>query len=624
MTTRTDTFIEAAIKTGVYSFDVEHPPNLSANDPDSFYLYGMSFATEGHTMYEKDMTEVKKIVQTLFPLDLEAIAYNGKYDIRCSVAAGLITNKQYPKKLVDPMIAVNLLDDNRLPSELGLKVVVYDMFGRDRITFEQAHAFGPDSDEFHTYACDDARDEFEVWKLLKPKLEAEGLLDLFMKILCPVSKVFADMESTGNFWDIKEAKKLLRGFQELRDRMEKEIFAEIGPINLGSGDKLAKRLFDELGFSTKGIEMTASGKRFAVDAAAMDTLAYKYPVCAKIRTFRTATKMINTYVEPLTRKAIEDKKGRVHPTVWLVSTTGRTRMENPNLQNIPAWLQEQEQFKGLNIRNAIVAEPGRSLVVSDLSQIELRLVAHFSEDKMFLKAYREWECTACKKKGSSNVILHQCPECGQAEDEVILKKKDVPGFWHGLDLHQMTTDTITALHGNRQNGKASNFALVYYATAYRMHYEYPDLSVDQWQDVIDEYFGYYSGVRVWHNRMERQMYSTGVARDIFGRKRRILKKYIQKNAKHALNSIINFGPQSSACTMFEGALLKMYDRMNEIGIWCSGAWLTNFVHDECVFEVDDDKLGVAMPIIQDCLENTYRLKVPVRTTMKVVPAWGEA
>ena len=612
---RAKEFIARAMEAGSFSFDVEHNPKVGPHDKD-FKLHGIGFSTEGLTFYETESDRYVYIMGMLFPTDIETIAYNAKYDIMCVKAADLVDD--YPNNLVDPMVGINLLDDNRHYNQLSLEKVVEDYWGETRSSFKEASARGLDSDEFMTYACNDARDEYNLWKLVKPRLEEENLWPVFSKILMPVSKVFADIEHVGIGWDLHGARKLLRGYQKIRDALEKEIYEKIGKLNLDSPKQLAERLFNELGYSPAGLEMTPKGDRYSVDAKAMDKLAAKYPVCEKIKYYRTANKMIGTYVEPITRKSLADPKGRVHPTYWIVSTTGRTRSEKPNFQNIPAFLTRSKYFKHLDIRSNVVPQKGRKLIVADLSQIELRLVAHITQDSLFLRAYRDWKCHICGAAGSSDTdLLVKCPDCGAEENEK-------EGFWHGLDLHQITADNIPVLAGDRQLGKICNFALVYCATPNRMHYEHPSVSVNKWRDIIEQFFDTYTKVRHWHLRMERCLWDTGLCVDIFGRRRRIPMQIVRRNPKHALNMLVNFSPQASACAMLELAMVKLREYFIKSEDWLKTIWPTNMVHDEIVFEVTNDKVDEFAAIIRSFLETPVKLHVPVRADIKVCENWGQA
>jgi DNA polymerase-1 len=155
-----------------------------------------------------------------------------------------------------------------------------------------------------------------------------------------------------------------------------------------------------------------------------------------------------------------------------------------------------------------------------------------------------------------------------------------------------------------------------------MHETYPDMSIGDWNDAIDQFMQTYEGIRKWHVQSEYLMKDSGVARDIFGRKRRISKKEIRLNFKHCLNQFVNFPVQSSACALIELSLVKLRERLS--GEWMRGVKPINFVHDEIVLEVEDSLLDEVKPHVIDCLENTVQLRVPVRADMNVVQSWGDA
>jgi len=614
-------FVDAATRAGGFSFDVENPPELRPHLP-KFRLAGCNFGTDGDfNIYLTDTKQVLELCRRLFVLELDAVAYNAKYDLR--VLRALDKTIPYPAQLCDPMIAVNLLDDNRRPNQLGLKTVMRDLFDEDMMDFMTAWGHGEHSTEFCQYALNDARQEWRLWKWAKPRLVAEKLDRLFHKILMPMTLVFADMETVGVRWGIEHGRRLLRGFQTARRELEAEVKEKIGNLNLGSDKQLAERLFDELGYSTVGLEWLPKSNRYSVDRMAMDRLAKKYPVCEKIRQFRTARKMISTYVEPLTRAAMVDPESRVHPTFWLTSSTGRTRCSNPNFQNLPNKL--PGRMASLRIRDGIEAQSGYKLCVVDYSQIELRMCAHVTGDKKFTAAYTHWRCTQCESEGHETThILRACPKCGCREDERVLKGGS--GFWHGKDIHTETSQNIAALGGDRQKGKIANFQLIYNITAYELNRRQSEWSKAKWQSVIDEFFSEdnYFGVRQWHHRMERLLWETGVVRDVFGRKRRILRRDLERSPKHAMNQFVNFPMQCAACLLIELGLSKLREKFIDRGEWMDTVLPTNMVHDEAVLEVREDKVKEVLPIVIDVLENSVQFKVPIRLDVKVVDKWGKA
>jgi len=604
--------IASARKHKMFCFDVEHAhdTNLSATD---FKLHGMGFATEEITVYLTDMTVIREVIRNLFPDDdIEAIAYNAKYDLKCLKAVGIIDSHEYPNGIRDPMIGYNLLDENRQQNKMKLEHLVLDIFGYQMQSYMPAWEAGGAT--FEAYAKDDVYWELKLYKHLKPMIVREGLWGNFIKIRMRILLVVSDLEYVGFYWDLDRARELLHGYQKLRDKYETEIHELIGNVNIKSGPQMSVRLFDELGYSTRGLDKVPTGKWWKLDADALDTLSRRYPVAHKIKQFRTASQMIGTYVEPLSRMAMDDPNSRIHSNFWLISLTGRTRNTNPNLQNQPARL--DKIFDDLSIRTGFVPRDGFSMIVSDLSQIELRVCAHVTGDPGFTKAYTDWQCKSCGASGSNIVIQHTCPNCGVYEDED-------NGFWHGLDLHQQTTDQVSALQGNRSYGKQCNFSLIYAASGRRMWYEYPDFSEQQWNDIVEQFLNTYSGVKRYHQRMKRLLNTDGVVTNIFGRKRRITREELKKHFKHCFNQFVNFPIQSAAFEYIAIALVNLRQQWIDEGIWNTDAYFVNFIHDEVVVEC---KHGMEAKVKKDVvyhLEHAVQMSVPVRADIKTVANWNE-
>jgi DNA polymerase-1 len=600
-----------------YSFDVEHDPNVGLYDK-GFTLHGMTIHSGKVGFYLKSKESVLRVTEKLFPRgDLVAAAHNAKYDMKAGILSGW--TKRYPEVVFDTMIAENVLHDNLKPDELGLKPTILRRFGKRMVDFETASAYGLNSAEFEAYALDDGLQEYRLYEAQKAELEAQGLYKYVIGV--PALHAFADVELHGHPWDFDRALELIREFRKVRDRLEDEVYAEIGRLNLNSPKQLATRLFEDMKISSEGLAKTPTGA-VSLNEENLEKLARTCPAAQKIVRYRTGCKMLSTYLCPLTDMALKDPNSRIHANFWLVSSTGRTRCSDPNLQNIPTML--DKVFGGRSIREPLAAPPGKKLIVCDLSQIELRQIAHFTSDPSFLKAYLDWQCTSCGKSGSSPTILHACPECGCPEDEGILKDPTIKGFWHGLDLHTNTAEKVKPLRGDRKAGKVSNFALVYNATAWRMHYAYPEYSPEEWQEIIEAYFDTYPGVRRWHQALEAQMYKTGVVSDIFKRKRRLSPQEIRHAPKHALNQFINFGPQASACGMMQLSMTYIRNRFIREGVWGDRIKCINMVHDELVYEADAELAVSAKDTIVKVLENAVRLKVPVRSSWAIVDRWSEA
>jgi DNA polymerase-1 len=352
----------------------------------------------------------------------------------------------------------------------------------------------------------------------------------------------------------------------------------------------------------------------------MEILAAKYPVCQEIVTYRNCGKMLGTYLEPLTERAILDPRDRIHPSFWIVSSTGRSRCENPNLQNIPARLPPE-----LNIRRCFIADDGHVLIVADLSQAELRLCGHITKDKVLVESYCEWKCTNCGSSGYHERLYHECPKCGVQENEAVLKNPDeVKGFWHGRDLHQDLFESLDALT-SRNDGKTANFELIYGATPSKLNQVHPHNSKRQWARISDGYFERHVGVQKFHDLTAGRLSSGLVCYDIFGRKRRIRKREVAASFKHAFNMAVNFPVQCSAGSYIIMLRLICFGR-----IWLSlvigkkTIWPVNFVHDEVVFEVVENRAEELARKLQYRLEYAVQLRVPMRADIAIDKSWGDA
>lgn len=607
--------LEIAEQVGSVSFDVEHNPDMRPFDK-GFSLHGCSFATgdrdNPQTWYLTNIDEYLPLCRELFAKQIDCIAHNGKYDILCLRAIGLLP-KEYPIRFCDTMVACNLLWDNLTPRNLGLKPTILRMFQHKMMDFATASEHGLNSEVFADYAKEDAFWEYRLWHKVADQLDAAQLDHICRKIICPASLAFSDMEYSGMRWDVDFALKLYDNVRDIRDRLRVEILTELGDINPDSPRQLEKIFFDEWGADRTRFKTTPTGK-IKVDDRALQQLATKFPIAETILTYRKAQKQLGTYIIPLTQKALSDQRSRIHPTFWLVSSTGRTRSERPNFQNVSRSI-KLGNFKG-NLRQCFAAEDGWSFVIADQSQIELRLVAHFSQDKELLRAYREWGCGNCGHKGSEKeIILHSCPQCGAAENEKFITDPSVPAFWHGLDLHSLTANNLKALAGDRQRGKTCNFALVYGATAYTMNLHNPSASQAEWERIIEQFMQFYEGVKKWHRKCEVIMHKQGSCRDPFNRRRSIPK--LERASKHALNQIVNFGPQSGACNLMLLCVTMLRDKWIASDDWETNVRFVNFVHDEVVAECRDDCVDRISQDIQHVMETAVRFRVPLRADVKV-------
>lgn len=619
-----DLFLEKARQAKSFSFDIENDPQLNWRR-QGFDILGMSVCTKDYgPFYVTDKNDIKRIL-ALFNEQILCVAHNAKYDIVCLIRSGLI--EDCPRYICDTMCLVNVLNENLTPSEMGLKPTILREFGHKMIEFKEAISDGLHSEKFVEYAKEDAYWEYTLFLKKKAEIDADPQLkNYFFNVLMEGMKAFIDIELNGMKWDLDHAMKCFKRFKQRRDQLLTKIKEVLGNIDLASPKQLQNRLFNELGYDTKYSRQSEKTGQWSTDDAVLSAMAGKYPVCNHISTYRTCEKMISTYLKPLTEQSSENFDGRVRGSYWLASQTGRIRCSDANLQNVPVYYNMPEGLTDVNIREGFSAETGYKLLVVDFSQIELRLCAQISRDPVFLSSFIDWKCTSCNSSGKSATILHSCPKCGIAEDEHAMKGK-TKGFWHGLDLHQITTESIPALEGQRKYGKEANFALIYLATAYTMNSHFPMFSVNKWEKIIDQYFDKYKGVKKWHTKLEQQMCNSGVISDLFGRKRRIPKSELRSSGskyKHCLNQFVNFPVQASAVALSLICMAKCREFFRSIGKWNSYVKLVNMVHDELVFEIKEEYIEEATKKIVELMENSVTFDVPIRVDAKVVERWGLA
>lgn len=610
-------FIAAARAAGAFCLDVEHHIDRGWRHP-GFKLDGVSLYTPGSGPHYvlTDQSDFR-FLETLFET-CETVAHNAKYDLVCLKRAGLID--RYPTRLFDTMLATNLWDENIEHGELGLKKIIPREFGYRLMEFQEAYG----TPEFTRYASEDAYWTYRLYLTRKQQLEQKGQTRYFEKIMIPGLLVFCDLELAGMKWSLQEARKMYYSIRAIRDRLYQSIHGTLGNVDINSPKQLSKRIFGELGYTTKYSEKGKNG-HWGTGEVVMARMAKRYPVCREICTFRTCEKLISTYLTPLTEQAVENFDNRVRGSFWLVSKTGRTRCSDANLQNVPVTHNLPDELKqaGINLRRGFVAPQGKKLVVQDFSQIELRFLAHITNDPVLLSAYRSWECRACGKKGESGTILHSCPLCGKAEDSKVLKGLG-DGFWHGLDIHSITTDRVQALNADRQAGKICNFSLAGMATARTMHNMYPNFTVSKWQESIEGWFDLYKGVRGWHQASEARLRAGHPARDVFGRLRTVTEHDRKHNFKHALNQYVNVQFQGSALGLALICLRETREKYIKEALWGNGVQIVNFIHDENVFEVDESIADQVFAETQWIMENSIKIKVPIRAEGHVVDAWGLA
>jgi len=463
----------------------------------------------------------------------------------------------------DTMLYSYLLDP--LASSHQLEAAVLLRLGR-RIDGSLGHAAG----------C-----THELAKLMSPLISSESLRELYSQIELPLAEVLSDVETVGVKIDPAILARMSEEFaKELAD-LTREIYDLAGePFDIDSPKQLGEILFGKLHFPG-GKKLKKSGQ-YSTEASVLEALAANYELPRKIMDYRTRAKLKSTYVDALPRY-INPETGRLHTSFnQTVARTGRLSSSHPNLQNIPIG----EEF-GLRIRSAFVAEAGWRLIAADYSQIELRVLAHMSEDPRLLEA-----------------------------------------FSRGEDIHSRTAHEIFGVppslqsHEHRRMAKAINYGVIYGLSSFGLAAR-TGSSRTEAQQYIDAYFERYDRVKAFLDARVREARETGRVRTLFDRLRPIPEINSKNPAarNRAEREAMNTPLQGTAADLLKLAMVKVHARLKREKLQTR---MILTVHDELVFESPEPEANTAREIVREEMEGVYPLKVPVKVDLGSGKNWKEA
>jgi len=505
------------------------------------------------------------------------IGQNLKYDLTILERCGLS-----PRGIAfDAMIASHLArpDERHHNLETIARTYLgYEMLSYEDLAGKNGEMAAVDVERAAFYAAEDAEIVCRVKPALEAALAAVGATELFEEVEVPLVPVLARMERNGILVD--RAVLAAQG-DELRERLSviREDLYEIAgePFNPGSPKQVAEVLFDRLGLPV--IDRTKTGP--STSARVLAELAARHPLPGKLIEYRELEKLLNTYIERLP-EAINPQTGRIHTSFHQTATaTGRLSSSDPNLQNIPTRTQIGER-----IRRAFVAPEGSVLIGADYSQIELRLLAHFSADEALLST-----------------------------------------FAHGKDLHLMTASRVFALPEDRVTdrlrnaAKRINFGIIYGISPYGLAREL-GIPREEAKAYIERFFAAYPGAKAYMDRLIEEARQRGYAQTILGRRRPLpdLASKRPQNRSFAERNAINTPIQGSAADLIKLAMLRI-DAQIAAGALPAAILLQ--IHDELIFEARADAAEAAADRIRDVMENVMTLNVPMEVTVKLGKNWSE-
>ncbi|CAN7174231.1 DNA polymerase I [Phyllobacterium sp. LjRoot231] len=597
-------WIDEAMASGVIAFDTE----TTSADPMQTEVVGLSLATRpgraayipinhisgdgdllGGGLVERQIPE-RDVFRMLKPLLEDAsvlkIAHSMKYEWLVMHRYGIDLHP-----LDDTMLISYVLDagegshsmDSLCDRWLGHKPLAYkDLIGsgKSSVTFDKVAI-----ERATEYAAEDADVTLRLWRLLKPRLVADGLMSVYERLERPLIPVLARMEERGISVDRQILSRLSGDLAQSAAAIEEDIYRLAGEkINIGSPKQMGDILFGKMGLP--GGSKTKTGQ-WSTSAQLLEDLAAEgHELPRKIVDWRQLTKLKSTYTDALPGY-INPQTKRVHTSYAMAATsTGRLSSSEPNLQNIPVRTSE-----GRKIRTAFIAEPGNKLISADYSQIELRVLAHVAE----------------------------IPQLTQA-------------FADGIDIHAMTASEMFGVPVKdmpsevRRRAKAINFGIIYGISAFGLANQ---LSIPREEagQYIRTYFERFPGIKDYMEATKAFARQHGYVETIFGRRAHYPEIRSSNPTHRAFNerAAINAPIQGSAADIIRRAMVRMEPALNEAKL---SARMLLQVHDELIFETSEEEVEATIPIIRHVMENAampaISLSVPLHVDARAAHNWDEA
>ncbi len=506
-------------------------------------------------------------------------------------------NKKYDALVLDKYnIKVNSYDDTMLISySLGsggtrhsLDFLAKKYMSHSAISFKEIAGSGKNQKSFNEisiseasiYAAEDADITFRLWKILRPRLMSEKISSVYETIERPLAKVIMDMEKNGVCVDEKILRDLSIKFENDIKKIEKECFEIVGnEFNLGSPKQIGEILFDKL--KIKGGKKTPSGA-WSTDAETLSFLASSGNILPKLLLeWRGLSKLKSTYTDALPNFINKNTK-RIHTSYSMSSTsTGRLSSSDPNLQNIPI-----KNDEGKMIRGAFIAEEGYSLISADYSQIELRIIAHISDDNNLKKAFK------------NDIDIHSL-----TASEVF-----------GVPIKDMSQDI-------RRKAKAINFGIIYGISPFGLSNQL-DISRSEASDYIRSYFEKFPSIRDYMESTKEFAKNNGFVKTLFGRKCIIDDSGNRGPGGKAFmeRAAINAPIQGTAADIIKRAMIKIPKNLKKENLETK---MIMQVHDELIFETKDSEIEKTMSIVIKEMSEAHKPVVDLSVDLKVEAASGK-
>ena len=563
----------------------------TSTDAISAELVGLSFSVEEKKAFyvavPANYEEALKIVQIFKPLyesdKIMKIGQNIKYDYEVLTRYGVTLQG----KMFDTMIAHYLIQpelhhnmDYMAETLLGYQTIhIEELLGPKGKKQKNMRDLSPT--DIYEYAAEDADITLRLKNVLEPRLKELGVEELFWNIEMPLVRVLADMELNGVCLDTEALQDTSKIFTERMKQYEQEIYKEAGEeFNISSPKQVGDILFGKLQIMDKP-KKTKTGQ-YVTSEEVLQSLESKSPIVRNILNYRGMKKLLSTYIDALP-KLINPRTGHIHTSFnQALTATGRLSSSDPNLQNIPVRTDD-----GKEIRKCFIPEDGCLFFSADYSQIELRIMAHLSEDENMMEAFREG---------------HDIHRATAAK------------IWH-VDIDKVTD-------AQRKKAKQANFGIIYGITTYGLA-QRMDIPNGEAKELIEGYFRTFPKVQTYMEHAKEVARAKGYAETLFHR-RRYLADINSRNATvrgFAERNAINAPIQGTEADIIKVAMVRIWERFKKEGIRSK---MILQVHDELNFSVFPEEREQVESIVIEEMQNAYPLNVPLIADAGWGKNWLEA
>lgn len=552
-------------------------------------LVGVGFCiAEGEAYYVplNGLLGKERVINKLKPIlensKLSFFGHNVKYDYHILLNEGIeLKNIGFDTILASYLLKSasrsHSLDELAIQHFGKVKIPIKSLIGSGKKEISMKDVPIPDVGK---YCCEDVDYTFRLKELLEKELSAKtAISSLFYKLELPLSEILANMERRGIYVDTAQLQEMSLELSKDISRLETEIYSLAGEtFNISSPKQLSYILFEKM--KIKPVKKTTTG--FSTNVEVLETLASNHLIAVKIIEYRALEKLRSTYIDSLPIN-VNPKTKRIHPSFnQLGTTTGRLSCQDPNLQNIPV-----KTPMGRKIREAFCPQKtGWKFLAADYSQIELRLLAHLSEDANLIKAFKQGEDIHAY---TASLVL-------------------------GIPISQITKEM-------RNQAKAINFGIVYGQQAYGLSQQL-GIDIHMASDFIKAYFERYPGVQAYIATCIELGRKFGKTTTMLGREREIPEIHSQNAMMRAAAErlAINTPLQGSAADLIKQAMLNIDHLLKKRGM---DSFMILQIHDELIFEAPSSEIEELTVLVKDSMENVCKLLVPLVVDVTVGKNWGE-